>query len=90
MYYFYKNALRNFFCQIFALSPILSRIEKGCRVLIPEENVVWCPESLMETVLTQVHYLPAEWKDKAHTNEVMISTLVLLVFVLSDIFLHTL
>ncbi|KAK4021382.1 hypothetical protein OUZ56_003298 [Daphnia magna] len=55
---------------VLTLITILGAVVAGCRVLIPEENVVWCPESLMETVLTQVHYLPAEWKDKAHTNEV--------------------
>ncbi len=56
------------------ISPIFLylKIESGCRVLIPEENIVWCPESLMETILTQVHYLPAEWKDKAHTHEVKV------------------
>ena len=41
-------------------------------MLIPEENMVWCPESLMETILAQVHYLPAEWKGKAHTSEVFL------------------
>lgn len=42
----------------------------GCRVLIPEENLVWCPETLMEAVLAQVHYLPLEWRGKAHTTQV--------------------
>ena len=41
-----------------------------CRSLIPEENLVWCPESLMEAILAQVHYLPVSWKGQAHTAKV--------------------
>ncbi|XP_046643932.1 autophagy-related protein 9A-like [Daphnia pulicaria] len=55
---------------VLTIMTVLGAVVAGCRVLIPEENIVWCPESLMETILTQVHYLPAEWKDKAHTHEV--------------------
>lgn len=38
-----------------------------CRNLIPDENVIWCPEQLMTAILAHVHYLPSTWKNKAHT-----------------------
>ena len=40
------------------------------RSLIPSDDALFCPEELLKTVLTHVHYLPASWKNKAHTTEV--------------------
>lgn len=31
---------------------------------------MWCPESLFEAVVAQIHYFPLEWKGKAHTAQV--------------------
>lgn len=42
----------------------------SCRVFIPDENLVWCPENLMTAVLAQVHYLPDNWRGNAHTSRV--------------------
>lgn len=42
----------------------------GCRIFIPEENLVWCPETLMKAILAQVHYCPPEWEGQAHTAQV--------------------
>ncbi|XP_059490836.1 autophagy-related protein 9A [Neocloeon triangulifer] len=39
-----------------------------CRASIPDQNMVWCPEKLMTTVLAHVHYLPDTWRGQAHTN----------------------
>ncbi|XP_002092231.3 autophagy-related protein 9A [Drosophila yakuba] len=41
-----------------------------CRTLIPDENLVWCPEQLMTAILAHVHYLPSEWRQQAHTTKV--------------------
>lgn len=38
--------------------------------LIPEENMVWCPEQLLMNVLAHAHYLPAHWRGFAHTTKV--------------------
>ena len=41
-----------------------------CRVLIPDEHLVWWPEHLMSAILAHVHYLPSQWRGNAHTNNV--------------------
>ncbi|XP_076032252.1 autophagy-related protein 9 [Oratosquilla oratoria] len=55
---------------VLTLMTALAAILAASRVFIPEENVVWCPELLMSRVLAEVHYLPYEWKEKAHTSRV--------------------
>ncbi|XP_045604603.1 autophagy-related protein 9A [Procambarus clarkii] len=49
---------------------ILGAILAGCRVFIPDENLVFCPEMLLRRVLAEVHYLPDHWREKAHTSRV--------------------
>uniref|UniRef100_A0A1B6D492 Autophagy-related protein 9 n=1 Tax=Clastoptera arizonana TaxID=38151 RepID=A0A1B6D492_9HEMI len=49
---------------------LLGGLVAGFRVFIPDENLVWCPENLMTAVLAHVHYLPDNWKNKAHTSDV--------------------
>lgn len=49
---------------------ILGGVIAGFRVLIPDENLVWCPENLMTAVLAQAHYLPDSWRGNAHTTRV--------------------
>jgi autophagy-related protein 9 len=29
---------------------------------IPDENLVWCPEMLMEVVVANINYAPLQWK----------------------------
>lgn len=41
-----------------------------CAVFIPDENLVFCPELLMRRVLSEVHYIPDHWREKAHTSKV--------------------
>ncbi|XP_034239264.1 autophagy-related protein 9A [Thrips palmi] len=48
----------------------LTAVVAACRALIPDENIVWCPETLMTAVLAHVHYLPDDWRGKAHKNSV--------------------
>ena len=38
--------------------------------MIPDDNIVWCPESLMRQILAHVHYLSASWRGLAHTVKV--------------------
>lgn len=49
---------------------VLGGVIAGFRVLIPDENLVWCPENLMTAVLAQAHYLPDSWRGNAHTTKV--------------------
>ncbi|XP_021711499.1 autophagy-related protein 9A isoform X2 [Aedes aegypti] len=48
-------------------SPLLTVI---ARSMIPDENMIWCPEQLLRNVLAHVHYLPASWRGYAHTSTV--------------------
>lgn len=41
-----------------------------CRGFIPDESLVWCPESLLQGVVMHTHYLPPNWKGHAHTSKV--------------------
>lgn len=49
---------------------ILGGIVKVCTGCIPNENEVFCPQLLMKQILSHAHYIPDEWKGKAHTSEV--------------------
>ncbi|XP_032455508.1 autophagy-related protein 9A-like [Nasonia vitripennis] len=37
-----------------------------CRSLVPDENLVWRPESLLTAVLAHTHYRPDSWQGQAH------------------------
>ncbi|KAM7347122.1 autophagy-related protein 9 [Cochliomyia hominivorax] len=47
---------------------VLSVIGLICRNMIPDENMIWCPEQLMTAILAHVHYLPSSWKNQSHTT----------------------
>ena len=34
------------------------------------QNQVWRPDSLMQRILGEIHYMPDSWKQKPHTTEV--------------------
>ncbi|KFB41774.1 AGAP001762-PA-like protein [Anopheles sinensis] len=53
---------------VFTLFTVLGMISVVARSLIPDENMVWCPEQLLRNVLAHVHYLPATWRGHAHTS----------------------
>ena len=43
-----------------------------CKVFIPDENMVFCPEKTLTAVIAHIHYFPVEnWRGRAHTFEVM-------------------
>ncbi|XP_064647914.1 autophagy-related protein 9A-like [Lineus longissimus] len=49
---------------------ILGVVVTICRNLIPDEHMVACPETRMERILAQIHYIPDHWKGSAHTYKV--------------------
>ncbi|XP_013119032.2 autophagy-related protein 9A [Stomoxys calcitrans] len=55
---------------VLTIITLLSAVGLICRNLIPNENLIWCPEQLMTAILAHVHYLPATWKNQAHTSVV--------------------
>lgn len=55
---------------IVTIIAVFTAVGVVCRTLIPDENLIWCPEQLMTAILAHVHYLPTEWKQQAHTAHV--------------------
>lgn len=47
---------------------ILGAMVAGARAFIPDENLVWCPETLLTAVLAHTHYRPDRWRRHAHTQ----------------------
>ncbi|XP_071873693.1 autophagy-related protein 9 isoform X1 [Bombus fervidus] len=47
---------------------ILGAMVAGARAFIPDENLVWCPETLLTAVLAHTHYRPDSWRGHAHTQ----------------------
>ncbi len=42
------------------------------RVFVPDENLVFCPEKTLTSVLAHIHYFPDQsWRGRAHCPEVM-------------------
>jgi autophagy-related protein 9 len=50
-----------------SISGILATI---CSSFVADENEVFCPERLMMSILAQIHYMPDNWKGRAHTSHV--------------------
>lgn len=48
----------------------LGMLVAACRVFIPDEHLVWCPEKLMLNILAHIHYIPDHWKGHAHMYKV--------------------
>ncbi|XP_011304017.1 autophagy-related protein 9A isoform X2 [Fopius arisanus] len=46
----------------------LGALVAAARAFIPDENLVWCPETLLTAVLAHTHYRPDSWKGYAHTQ----------------------
>ncbi|ALC41428.1 Atg9 [Drosophila busckii] len=55
---------------VLTIIAVLTVVGVVCRTMIPDENLIWCPEQLMTAILAHVHYLPTEWKQQAHTVHV--------------------
>ncbi|XP_044727484.1 autophagy-related protein 9A [Chrysoperla carnea] len=55
---------------VIMLMTALGAILGACSSLIPDENLVRCPETLLKSVLAHVHYFPDHWRGQAHTQRV--------------------
>lgn len=53
---------------VFTIFTVLGAASVIARSMIPDENMIWCPEQLLRNVLAHVHYLPASWRGYAHTS----------------------
>ncbi|KAI8056863.1 autophagy protein Apg9-domain-containing protein [Syncephalis plumigaleata] len=40
------------------------------RGAIPDENIVFEPEKTLRAVVAETHYLPSEWRNRLHTDEI--------------------
>ena len=50
---------------------VMGAIVAGARILIPDPNIVFCPEKTLTAVMAHIHYFPDSWKGEAHTSRVM-------------------
>jgi autophagy-related protein 9 len=49
---------------------VFGSIMAGARGMVPDDNMVFDPELLMEEVIRYTHYMPGEWKDQLHSKQV--------------------
>ncbi|CAH8514253.1 unnamed protein product [Schistosoma turkestanicum] len=45
-------------------------LARSCLSLIPDDNMVYCPRSLLVSTLMRIHYMPDHWKEQAGTYQV--------------------
>merc|ERR1719189_943894 len=51
---------------------VLGGVVAVCRLFLPDENMVFCPERTLTAVIAHIHYFPMDdWKGRAHTPEVI-------------------
>ncbi|XP_065340573.1 autophagy-related protein 9A [Cloeon dipterum] len=55
---------------VLTILSICGLVYATCRSMIPDQNMVWCPETLLTKVLAHVHYQPDNWRGQAHTHNV--------------------
>ncbi|XP_060575808.1 autophagy-related protein 9A-like [Ruditapes philippinarum] len=55
---------------VLTIMTIAGVIVTSCKVFIPDEHAVYCPEVLLRNVLAQIHYMPDHWSGNAHTSKV--------------------
>lgn len=51
---------------------VCGMIAFACRSIIPDENLVYQPEVLLNHVTSELHYVPEHWKGNAHDIRVSI------------------
>lgn len=56
---------------VLTIITVLGAVVAAARVFIPDENLVFCPEKTLTTVIAHIHYFPDSWKGQAHTSKVM-------------------
>ena len=47
---------------VLTVMTILAAVVSISRQFIPDEHLIWCPEKLLMTVLSHIHYMPDKWK----------------------------
>ncbi|KAL0105691.1 hypothetical protein PUN28_015870 [Cardiocondyla obscurior] len=47
---------------------MVGAVAAAAKAVIPDENMVWCPETLLTAVLAHTHYRPDSWRGTAHTH----------------------
>jgi len=56
---------------VLTIITVMGAIVAGARILIPDPNMVLCPEKTLAAVMAHIHYFPDCWKGEAHTSKVM-------------------
>lgn len=54
--------------RVIAYMTMLGAVAAAAKAFIPDENMVWCPETLLTAVLAHTHYRPDSWRGTAHTQ----------------------
>lgn len=49
---------------------VFGSIMAAARGMVPEENTIFDPESLITEVIHYTHYMPDEWKGQLHSKKV--------------------
>lgn len=55
---------------VLTIMTVCFAISFACASLLPDENLVFCPEQLMKNILCHAHYLKPEWRGFAHTSKI--------------------
>lgn len=53
---------------------VLTTVVAVTRGMLPEDNTVYDPEWSLRNVIQHTHYMPADWKDKLHSDDVSLHT----------------
>ncbi|EZA55900.1 Autophagy-related protein 9A [Ooceraea biroi] len=54
--------------RLIAYMTLLGLVAAAAKQFVPDENMVWCPETLLTAVLAHTHYRPDSWRGTAHTQ----------------------
>lgn len=54
--------------RVVAYMTMLGAVAAAAKAIVPDENLVWCPETLLTAVLAHTHYRPDSWRGTAHTH----------------------
>ncbi|XP_077282174.1 autophagy-related protein 9 [Temnothorax americanus] len=54
--------------RVVAYMTMLGAVAATAKAIVPDENLVWCPETLLTAVLAHTHYRPDSWRGTAHTH----------------------
>lgn len=55
---------------VLTIMTVAGVVVTSCKVFIPDEHAIYCPEMLMRNILSEIHYIPDHWTGNAHTTRV--------------------